>query len=1385
MADFYIVPPRKTSILSGNSSFVHSLNGLNGFLNIVPLNGDVTVGAAGATVTIGVPTNTFVHIAGDTITGNLQFIPSGSAYGLRIANLPSDPASPLDGSIYYNSSTNVAKMYSSGIWTTFSGAGYTPGTVTSITAGTGLTGGTVTTVGTFAVDVGFSPIWTGSHTFSNPIVFSGSQIFNVSQLSSSGFTMGDMLYFNGSNWVNIALGVTGQYLSSGATVPVWANVTHGTITSIATTGGITGGTITSTGTLSLDLTYSPTWTGVHTFAQAIVFAAAQTYNAAKLTIAGQFTGDILYASSGSDWARLGIGSAGQLLGISGGVPSWFTPLSSITAGVGLTGGTITTTGTLAIDQSFSPTWTGNHVFTNSITFAAGQPFNAANLTITSEAAGDILYSTGSAFTKLPIGTAGQVLAVTAGLPSWIAAPATGVTSITAGTGLTGGVITSTGTIALDLTYSPTWTGTHTFSNAIVFAAAQTFNAVKLTIPSQATGDVLYASSASAWTRLGVGTDGQVLTLASGLPSWITPAPTGVTSITAGTGLTGGVITSTGTIAIDLTYSPTWTGVHTFTQAIVFAAAQTFNAVNLTITSQATGDVLYASSPSAWSRLGIGTAGQVLTATGGVPSWAGVPVTNMIVREIPTGLLNGINTVFVLSQTPAGSTEQVFLNGVLQESGGADYTISSATITFNTPPSSSAIVLVTYNTSSTVIGFTNPMTTLGDIVVATTGGVANRLGIGTAGQILTVVGGTAAWTTVVGTGSVTSITAGTGLTGGTITTTGTIAVDLTYSPTWTGVHTFTQAIVFAGAQTFNAVKLTIGSQAAGDILYASSGSAWARLSAGTDGQILTLASGIPSWATVTGTGTVTSIIAGTGLTGGTITTTGTIALDLAYSPTWTGTHTFNNAISFAAAQTFNAAKLTIASQATGDILYASSASVWSRLAVGTNGQVLTLTSGIPSWATVTGTGTVTSITAGTGLTGGTITSSGTIALDLTYSPTWTGTHTFNNAIIFAIAQTFNAANLTITSQATGDILYASSPSGWSRLGIGSNGQVLTLVSGIPAWTAAGSGSGTVTSITAGTGLTGGTITTAGTIALDLTYSPTWTGTHIFTARVEFSKGANVASANNLVLGTDGNIFHITGSTQINLLSSAAWQAGSEIFLIFDSTPTVKNNQTVSGANKPILLRGGQDFVASVNSVLALTYDGTSWYDSNSGLTAANIGAAASGANSDITSLSTVTNFAPTGLTGATAASRYVGATTAGSPTSGTFSVGDFVIDQTGAIWVCVTAGTPGKWFPLGGILLANNQTGTTYSLALSDVGMVVELNNSSAITLTVTKDATITWPLGAIIEIWQQGTGQVTIVGDTGVTLISDGSLVHTRAQYATVSLRRRAANTWVLSGDLA
>jgi hypothetical protein len=55
--------------------------------------------------------------------------------------------------------------------------------------------------------------------------------------------------------------------------------------------------------------------------------------------------------------------------------------------------------------------------------------------------------------------------------------------------------------------------------------------------------------------------------------------------------------------------------------------------------------------------------------------------NIVIRETPGGTINGTNPTFTLAAVPVANTEQIFLNGILQEPGaGNDYTISGQTIT---------------------------------------------------------------------------------------------------------------------------------------------------------------------------------------------------------------------------------------------------------------------------------------------------------------------------------------------------------------------------------------------------------------------------------------------------------------------------------------------------------------------------------------------------------------------------------------------------------------------------------------------------------------------------------------------------------------------------------
>jgi len=102
---------------------------------------------------------------------------------------------------------------------------------------------------------------------------------------------------------------------------------------------------------------------------------------------------------------------------------------------------------------------------------------------------------------------------------------------------------------------------------------------------------------------------------------------------------------------------------------------------------------------------------------------------------------------------------------------------------------------------------------------------------------------------------------------------------------------------------------------------------------------------------------------------------------------------------------------------------------------------------------------------------------------------------------------------------------------------------------------------------------------------------------FNGRNSAKQGAVVAAANNLVLGTDGNYFQISGSTQINRIDATSWQGGSVITLKFNATPVVKTNFGNSGVYKEIFLAGTADFSATTRDLLTLQYDITDgcWYE----------------------------------------------------------------------------------------------------------------------------------------------------------------------------------------------
>jgi len=93
----------------------------------------------------------------------------------------------------------------------------------------------------------------------------------------------------------------------------------------------------------------------------------------------------------------------------------------------------------------------------------------------------------------------------------------------------------------------------------------------------------------------------------------------------------------------------------------------------------------------------------------------------------------------------------------------------------------------------------------------------------------------------------------------------------------------------------------------------------------------------------------------------------------------------------------------------------------------------------------------------------------------------------------------------------------------------------------------------------------------------------------------NKGIDVASANDLTLGTDGNAFDITGTTTINRIASAGWEAGSLAVLKFDAALTVAANQSAGSGFYGLKLNGGVSYNAVFEDVLYLYFDGEWWWE----------------------------------------------------------------------------------------------------------------------------------------------------------------------------------------------
>lgn len=234
---------------------------------------------------------------------------------------------------------------------------------------------------------------------------------------------------------------------------------------------------------------------------------------------------------------------------------------------------------------------------------------------------------------------------------------------------------------------------------------------------------------------------------------------------------------------------------------------------------------------------------------------------------------------------------------------------------------------------------------------------------------------------------------------------------------------------------------------GDILYASATNTLSKRAAGTDGYVLTMASGLPTWATPS-----TDVVCSTCLVNNpsstqTVAPTGSSTTGLSVKQTTGVTpnvdifNVTNSAASIKYLQidesgnlTVNSTTATIASTVTMSGLTASKAVFTDSLKRLTSTGTLGIDQG--------GTGAVNASAARTAL-GAAASGANSDITSIT-------------GLTTALDEIYGGTGL--ASYTTGDMLYASASNTLAKLGIGSSNQVMTVVGGVPTWQSIGGGAG---------------------------------------------------------------------------------------------------------------------------------------------------------------------------------------------------------------------------------------------------------------------------------------------------------------------------------------
>jgi hypothetical protein len=161
----------------------------------------------------------------------------------------------------------------------------------------------------------------------------------------SAFTAGDTTYYaSGTSLTKLSIGSNGFLLSSTGSAPQWSNPTGITVGTATTATNVTGGAAGSlvyqsgtsaTTTLNLGVTNYVLTAGASApqyVAQSTLAVGSATTSTTATNIAGGTTGSVPYQSGVGATTFLAAGTNGNVLTLTGGVPTWAAASSGITTG---------------------------------------------------------------------------------------------------------------------------------------------------------------------------------------------------------------------------------------------------------------------------------------------------------------------------------------------------------------------------------------------------------------------------------------------------------------------------------------------------------------------------------------------------------------------------------------------------------------------------------------------------------------------------------------------------------------------------------------------------------------------------------------------------------------------------------------------------------------------------------------------------------------------------------------------------------------------------------------------------------------------------------------------------------------------------------------------